>query len=75
METNLGCKNGAVKQEQDLGTCHLMNSKKSVGCKCVYTVKYETDGTIEHYKGRLVVKRFTQTDGVNYLETLPRLIK
>lgn len=29
METSNGCENGGVKQEQNLGTCHLTNWEKT----------------------------------------------
>ena len=29
MKTSHGCGNGGIKQEQDLGTCHFANWKKT----------------------------------------------
>lgn len=37
----------------------LPPGKNVVGCKWVYTIKYNADVTIEHYKARLVAKGFT----------------
>ena len=34
----------------------LPKNKKPVGCKWVYKTKYNSDGTIERYKARLVTK-------------------
>jgi len=36
----------------------------------VFTVKYRQDDTVDRYKSRLVVRGFTQTYRVDYLETL-----
>lgn len=53
----------------------LPRGKRSVGCKWVYTVKYNVGGTIEHYKARMVVKGFSQIYVINYSETFVLVIK
>ena len=37
--------------------------------------KYKADGTLERYKVRLVAKGFTQTNGLDYLETFASVAK
>ena len=53
----------------------LPAGNKQVGCKWVYTVKFKADGTIERFNARLVAKGYTQTHGIDYLETFAPVAK
>ncbi len=55
--------------------CQLPKNKKPVGCKWIYKIKYNSDGSIERYKARLVAKGFTQTHGIDYNETFAPIAK
>jgi len=65
----------ALEQNSTWDLVTLPNGKKIVGCKWVYTIKYRVDGSIERYKARLVAKGFTQTYGVDYMETFAPVAK
>lgn len=49
--------------------------KKNCRLQMVFLVKFNADGSIERYKARLVAKRFTQTYGVDYQETIAPVAK
>lgn len=57
----------------DLST--LPVGKKSIGCKWIFSIKYNTDGSVNRYKARLVAKGFTQSYGVDYEETFAPVAK
>ena len=53
----------------------LPHEKKAVGCRWVFTVKHNPDGSVSRYKARLVAKGFTQTYGIDYDETFAPVAK
>ncbi|KAK2414048.1 putative mitochondrial protein [Trifolium repens] len=65
----------ALEKNKTWSVMTLPDGKKTVGCKWVFTVKYNSDGSIERYKARLVAKGFTQTYGIDYSETFAPVAK
>ena len=53
----------------------LPKGKVPVGCKWVFTIKFNSNGSLERYKARLVAKDFTQTYGIDYKETFVPVAK
>ena len=40
--------------------------KKVIGCWCIYTPKFNANGTLERFKARIVVKGYIQSYGIDY---------
>jgi Reverse transcriptase (RNA-dependent DNA polymerase) len=51
------------------------SGKNVVGCKWVYSVKYNPEGKVDRFKAQLVAKGYTQTYGVDYEETFAPVAK
>ena len=49
--------------------CQLPPGKKAIGSRWVFTQKFLSNGELERYKARLVVKGCAQRPGFDYLET------
>ena len=47
----------------------LPHGKKPIGCKWVYKVKRNADGSVSRYKAQLVAKGYAQTYGIDFEET------
>ena len=65
----MGAEVQALLQTDTWQFVDLPPGKQSMGCKWVYNVKHKADGIIEWYKACLVAKGFTQTQGIDFLET------
>ena len=47
----------------------LPSRKSAIGCKWVYKIKNQSNGTVDRYKARLVDRGFTQEYEIDYEET------
>ena len=55
----------ALEKNRTWAIAYLLPSKKAIGCKWVYKIKYKSDGPIERYKAHLFAQGDTQVEGLD----------
>ena len=65
----------ALEKNKTWECVSIPKGKKTMGCKSVFTMKYNLDGSIESLKACLVAKGFTQSYGIDYQETFALVAK
>ena len=65
----------SVAKNQVWDLVELPKGVSIVGCKWVFKTKRDSKGNVERYKARLVVKGFTQKEGIDYHEMVSLVSK
>ncbi|KAL4017383.1 hypothetical protein IC575_020935 [Cucumis melo] len=65
----------AIRRNETWELMELPTNKQALGVKWVYRTKLKSDGNVEKYKARLVVKGYKQEYGLDYEEIFAHVIR
>nr|GEX46411.1 hypothetical protein [Tanacetum cinerariifolium] len=59
----------AIERNETWKLAHLPQGKKAISLKWIFKTKFNSDGTIQKHKARLVARRYIQEHEIDYKET------
>lgn len=65
----------AMESNHTQSVVNLPQGKHSIGYKWVYKIKYNSDGSIDRYMVRLVVKGYSQQERLDFIEIFSPVAK
>jgi hypothetical protein len=65
----------ALERNSTWDLVELPRDRKIVGCKWVYKLKKDVDDKVERYKARLVVKVYSQKEGIEFHDIFSPVVK
>jgi len=65
----------ALEENKTWGIVPLPHGKHVVGSRWIFKTKFNSDGSIDRHKARLVTQGFTQKFGIDYKETFALVAK
>ena len=65
----------ALEDNHTWDLINLLASKKTIGSKWVYKVKFKPDRSVNQFKARLVAKDYNKIEGINYFDKFSPVAK
>ncbi|KAL3500574.1 hypothetical protein ACH5RR_039667 [Cinchona calisaya] len=64
----------AIRKNETWNLVDLPKGKKVIGLKWVFKTKYNTDGSVQKHKARLVARGYSQQRGIDFDETFSPVV-